>query len=75
VSVTTGNRQLAARARDLADHAAPGSTERRAAGCAAVALGTTSTTDAARRTLGHLWQADIRTAALAILDQLTNTEE
>jgi hypothetical protein len=65
-----GNRLLAARASDLAGRAPRGSLECKAAGCAAVALSESRTVPAARKVLALLWQADIRAAALQLLDQL-----
>ena len=72
MTVTTGNRTLAARARDLADHASAGSLERKAAGCLAVALGTTSTVTAARKILGDIARADIRDRAAQMLAELAD---
>ena len=73
MTVTTGNRQAANRARVLAAGAPPGSLERRAAGCCAVALGTTRTITAARDVLaGWDGPADVRAAALRLLENLTN---
>jgi hypothetical protein len=78
MTVITGNRQLAARARDLADRAARGSLERRAAGVLAVALGTTRSAAAARKVLGDVDQAGIRDRAgeilAELLDDLTREE-
>jgi hypothetical protein len=75
MTVITGNRQLAERARDLADRARPGSIERKAAACAAVALATTRTLTAARDVLdGWDGPPDVRAAALAVLGDLTNGE-
>lgn len=64
------NRNLAERVRQLADWAPNGSLERKAYGCAAVALSTTGTIAAARRVLGDVGQADVQAAALAVLEQL-----
>jgi hypothetical protein len=65
---------LAAQARELAAAACPGSMKRRAYGCAAVAIATTRTLQAARRVLAD-WHgpADVRAAALAALDELEAT--
>jgi hypothetical protein len=70
VTVITGNRQLAERARDIALHAPAGTLTRRAAGCAAVALGTTNSLTAAREALGLVRLDDVRQAALQLLDHL-----
>ncbi|MBB4935673.1 hypothetical protein F4561_006582 [Lipingzhangella halophila] len=63
---------LAAAAREHHAAAAPGSLQRRAAGCAGVVLATTRTINGARR---ELRQADlddeVRAAALDLIDQLT----
>ncbi len=75
--VTTGNRQLAARARDLAARAPSGSAERKTALVAAVALDETRTVAAARgvlRMLDYPGQASIRRAALDLLGQLAGEE-
>ena len=67
----TANRDLAERARQLADRAPRGSFERKVAGCASVALTTTTTTAGARKALRE-WDgpADIRGGAVKLLDQL-----
>jgi hypothetical protein len=63
------NRELAARAQQLAK--ASGGLQRRAAICAAVALGTTGTVAAARTVLeDSLSKPDLRNAALDLLEQL-----
>jgi len=72
VTVTTGNRTLAARARDLANSASAGSLERKAAGCLAVALGTTNTVTAARKVLSDITTADIRDRATQMLAELAD---
>jgi hypothetical protein len=72
--VVTTNQQLAGRARDLADRAPRGSLERRAAGCVAVALGTTRSIAAARKVLDDIDQADIRGRAGALLAELLKEE-
>jgi hypothetical protein len=51
MTVITGNRQLAARARALADDAPPGTLARKAAGAACIALATTKSLTAARDVL------------------------
>ncbi|MGO9079905.1 MAG: hypothetical protein ACLQDY_12805 [Streptosporangiaceae bacterium] len=63
----TGNRQLAARARDLAGQAA---VDRRAWLCLGVALGTTRTTSAARQSLDGIPLADVRARAIDLLSEL-----
>jgi hypothetical protein len=63
-------RDLALRARELAAAAPAASIERRAFGCASVALGTTGTMAAARKALGSVWPAEVQSAALAALRQL-----
>ncbi len=70
MTVITGNRQLAARARDLADHAPNGSLERRSAGVLAVALGTTRSVTSARQVLDDIDRADIRNRARELLTEL-----
>jgi hypothetical protein len=73
MTVTAGNRALANRARAIAASAEPSSSTRRAAGCCAVALGTTRTVAAARAVLaGWDGAADVRAAALRLLEDLTN---
>ena len=71
MTVTTSNRQLAARARDLADQAEPGTLARKAAGAASIALATTKTLTAARDVL-TAWDGPggVRAAAVRLLDQL-----
>jgi hypothetical protein len=68
----TAGRDLAVQARELAAAAPRGSMARRAYGCAAVALAETKTLAHARRILAE-WHgpADVVTAALTALDQLT----
>jgi len=70
----TGNKVLAERARQLAGQAPAGSPDRRAYGCAAVALATTSTLAAARRVLADDCPDIAKAAALAALGQLTSKE-
>jgi hypothetical protein len=65
----SANAQLAARARELAARAPAGSLDRRACGCAAVALATTSTPGAARKVLTDDCPDVVKAAALAVLDQ------
>lgn len=73
--MTTTNATLAAQAREIAASAPSGSLTRRAAGCVAVALHTTTTLAAARKVLGGIDLADVRAAALELLGQLgTETE-
>jgi hypothetical protein len=73
VTVIEGNRVLAARARDVADHAAAGTLARKAAGAACIALATTKSLTAARGALdGWDGPADVRKGALAVLDQLAS---
>jgi hypothetical protein len=70
--VITGNRTLAARARQIADAA---SAQRRTALVVAVALDETRTPAAARKVLDdHLGQGDVYAAALELLDDLTTQE-
>jgi hypothetical protein len=67
----TGNRELAAQARQLADRELRGSAARASALCAAVALGQTSTIPAARKVLaGWNGTAHIRDGALRVLDEV-----
>ena len=65
------NTALAVEARALAAAAPLGSLDRRAYGCAAVALSTTGTPATARKALAFVTLADVRTAALLALDGLT----
>ncbi len=71
----TPNADLAARARQLANAAPGGSIERKAAGCASVALHTTRSIAGARRALAG-WDvpADVTAAAVTLLDELTRGE-
>jgi hypothetical protein len=69
-SVITGNRQLAARARDLAARATD-TTDRKAALCCAVAFDTTRTVMAARKVLDRVTQHHIRQAAIELLGDIT----
>jgi hypothetical protein len=70
--MTTGNRQLAAQARDIANAAAPGTLQRRAAGVTAVCLATTRNLTAARQVLDAAGlDSDVHQAAAQLLDELT----
>jgi hypothetical protein len=67
----TGNRTLAARARELAASSPRGSVARKAAGCCAVALAETRTTAAARAVLdGYKGDPDVLAVARCLLGQL-----
>jgi hypothetical protein len=70
----TGNRQLAARARDLAARAPRGSLECKAAGCLAILLDQTRTVAAARKLLGEISQDDVRDRAGQLLAELAAPE-
>jgi hypothetical protein len=67
----TGNRELAARARGLADQAPAGSLERKAALSAAILLDETRTVAAARKLLGEIVNDVMRQAAGELLGQPT----
>ncbi len=69
------NASLAARARALADAAARGSLERRAAGVVSVALATTSSIAAAHRALGTVREDDVKRAARELLDQISTDDQ
>ena len=69
-SVVVGNRQLAARARDLAARAPRGSIECKAAGCLAVLLDATRSATAARKLLGEIGQDNVRDRAGQLLGEL-----
>jgi hypothetical protein len=69
----TGNAQLAATARETAGRAPAGSMDRRAYGCAAVALLTTGTIAGARRALTTDCPDAVKSAALEALDQLARS--
>ena len=71
-SVVVGNRQLAARARDIAARAPRPSLDRSAALCLAVCLATTGSVNAATRALGDVEQPEIRQAAAQLLARLVN---
>jgi len=62
MTVITGNRQLAARARDLASQASCGSIERAACLRAAVALDESRSAGGARKICGDVDELDIRRA-------------
>lgn len=66
--MTVPNKLHAERASEMAKGA--DGLQRRAANCAAIALGTTSTIGAARSALADLWQKDVQAAALDIIGQL-----
>jgi hypothetical protein len=66
----TANRDLAGRARQLADGAPNGSAGRKAYGCAYVALTTTGTIAGARKALGDVYPPEVGRDAMAALDQL-----
>jgi hypothetical protein len=68
------NAELAARARSIAARAPRGSQDRKAYGCAAVVLATTSTLAAARKALAGECPDFVKAAALAALEQVTTTE-
>lgn len=75
MTVIEGNRVLAARTRDLADHAAPGSLARKAAGVASIALSTTKSLAAARQVLDEAdLSDDVRERAVGLLGQLTTAD-
>jgi hypothetical protein len=67
------NHDLAVRATAIARAAPCGSVDRRAALCAAVALGTTVTLAAARHALGDVEPEAVRGAALRMLEDLAAT--
>ena len=71
----TTNRALARRAREIAARTPDGSQDRRAFGCAAVALSTTASAAAARRALADECPDIVKAAALAALNQLIATEQ
>jgi hypothetical protein len=72
VTVIEGNRILAARARDHAARAEPGTLARKAADCACIALATTKSLTAARQVLdGWDGPSDVKAAAAQLLGQLT----
>ena len=70
VQAKADNRQLAARARDLAARASAGSLERKAAGCLAVLLDQTRSATAARKLLGEIGQDNVRDRAGQLLGEL-----
>jgi hypothetical protein len=75
VTVIEGNRILAARARDLAGQAEPGTLARKAAGAASIALATTKSLTAARGVL-DAWDGpgDVKAAAEQLLDDLASED-
>jgi hypothetical protein len=70
----TTNKALARRAREIAARAPDGSADRRAFGCASVALATTASVAAPRRSLADECPDPVKAAALAALEQLTGKE-
>lgn len=68
----TDNKTIADRARQLAAEARPGTLERKAAGCCAVALATTRSLKAAREALNDVKLLDVRDAAHDLLNTLTD---
>lgn len=72
--MATSNGALAAQCRTLADTHPTGSLDRRAAACAGVALGSTSSLTAARRALDeHLGEdPDFLAACHRVLDEVAN---
>ncbi|HEY1621756.1 MAG TPA: hypothetical protein VGG25_29315 [Streptosporangiaceae bacterium] len=66
----TANADLGARARAIADKAPRGSLTRQAAGCCAVAFGTTATPAAARKVLDMIEADDIKAAAAELVAEL-----
>jgi hypothetical protein len=71
----TANKVLAERARELAGRAPDGSPDRKAFGCAAAVLSTTTTVTGARRALAEWDGPDaVKAAALEALDTLATTE-
>jgi hypothetical protein len=70
--MTTLNRDLVAKA-DLARKVPGGSLERRAAGCVAVASGTTASRAASREILEAVEPDDVREAALDALEALAKS--
>ncbi|HEY1914255.1 MAG TPA: hypothetical protein VGH27_01655 [Streptosporangiaceae bacterium] len=71
-SDTTGNRTLAARAREVARQAPRGSVERRSALCAVVALDDSRSVATARKVLAGLDDAAIRQAAIDLIGELAS---
>jgi hypothetical protein len=69
------NAELAVRARSIAARAPRGSQDRKAFGCAAVALANTTTHGAARKVLASECPDIAKAAALAALEQLTTAEQ
>jgi hypothetical protein len=71
----TNNREFADRESAVCRKAPGGSLERRAAGCVAVAAGTAATVAAARQALQGIGLADVREAALMLLEDLASVKE
>lgn len=70
------NRELAARARALADEAGAATLHGKAWQCIGIALHHTKTITGARRVLaGEVRLDDVRTTALELLDQLTQGDQ
>lgn len=69
------NAELAIRALQVAVAAPRGSMQRKAYGCASIALGESQTIASARTVLALLWQDDVRQAALSAIHQLATTPE
>jgi hypothetical protein len=69
------NAELAIIARQTAARAPAGSLDRRAYGCVAVSLLTTSTVTAARKVLVQDCPDSVKAAALEALDQLTRSPQ
>jgi hypothetical protein len=69
------NPVLADRARQVADAAPRGSLARKSYGCAAIALGESTSIAGARKVLDLLWQDDVRQAALDVITQLATRPE
>ena len=69
------NRDLAERARQLADEHPAGSLARRGAACAAVCLHTTDTVNAARRALDLIRQHDVRAEAARAWEPLASAHK
>lgn len=71
--MSTANQELAKRASQIAR--ASDGMRRRAAGCVAMALSGTDDTDAAKAAMSDLWPADLRRAALQLLDDLASCDD
>lgn len=70
----TGNGDLAAHARALADRPQCGAMDRKAALCVAVCLQTTKTLGAARKALAEIRIGPVRKAATELFDHITTEE-